>query len=467
MAIYSKLSNVRKLTNSSLGAIIDVSNLNFNDLSEAVLEFLKNVSYNENTNSIENLYTLDVNYINVKNEFNVKLNGVVTFKIDSQGRAEGNSFLVEIAEAKRYRHTDFNNWPTEGIPGEIIYTGVQNQQPQFGEDFIGYLDTRGWVSLTEVSYPIPALNLLTEIGSPIIIPSPSIGTGIVWIGPPFLETAYEPVNTSIYFTDDDGNTFDILTNFIWEKIGNDGKFKLPGKAIIGDTIDSGQFQFVDGNETAGFILTTDGSGNAYWAANSGGGGGGPLNYSYWEINSFVADVTQTITHNLQTINVVVDFIDTITNERVNAHVDNYTSNTLDITLSSSNPSVKIVIVSAGGALATTVPHMSPDDRFLPAETTVADEDIATLSTLSNTPINGCYVEVKVNGIEYEVGDGVKTKSCYFSGNGGTDARGFLSTHPNGQVQSGDELYWNGSISGFELIGGVVGADRISLNYIMI
>jgi len=85
MAIYSKLSNVRKLTNSSLGAIIDVSNLNFNDLSEAVLEFLKNVSYNENTNSIENLYTLDVNYINVKNEFNVKLNGVVTFKIDSQG----------------------------------------------------------------------------------------------------------------------------------------------------------------------------------------------------------------------------------------------------------------------------------------------------------------------------------------------------------------------------------------------
>ena len=464
MAIYSKLSNVKKLTNSSLGAIIDVSNINFTDLSSAVLEFLKNISYDETTNSINELYNINTSYLNVSSQFNVKLNDVITFKIDSQGRAEGNSFLVEVAEAKRYRHTDFNDWPLVGIPGEVIYTGVQNQRPQFGEDFIGYLDTRGWVSLTSLSSPVPGLNLLTEIGSPIIIPSPPNGTGIVWIGPPGLESDYIPINTSIYFTDDENHTFDILTNFVWEKIGIDAKFIPEGKAIIGDGIVPGQLQYVDGNETAGFILTTDGSGNAYWAANTGGGGSGPLNYSYWEINNFVANVTQTITHNLQTLNVVVDFIDTITNERVNAHVDNYTSNTLDITLSSSNPSVKIVIVSAGGILATTVPHMSPDDRFLPAETTAADEDIATLSTLSNTPINGCYVEVKVNGIEYEVGDGVKTKSCYFSGNGGTDARGFLSTHPNGQVQSGDELYWNGSIAGFELVNG---AYRISLNYIMI
>ena len=61
MTIYSKLSNVRKLTNSSLNSIIDVSNLNFNDIADATLEFLNNVSYNENTNSIDNLYQLDSN----------------------------------------------------------------------------------------------------------------------------------------------------------------------------------------------------------------------------------------------------------------------------------------------------------------------------------------------------------------------------------------------------------------------
>lgn len=464
MAIYSKLSNVKKLTNSSLGAIIDVSNINFSDLSSAVLEFLNNISYNETTNSIDNIYDINTKYLTVNNEFSVKLNDVITFKIDSQGRAEGNSFLVEIAEAKRYRHTDFNDWPLVGIPGEVIYTGIQNQRPEFGEDFIGYLDTRGWVSLTSLSDPVPGLSLLTEIGSPIVIPSPSNGTGLVWIGPPNLENTYVPVNTSIYFTDDEGHTFDILTNFVWEKIGIDAKFIPEGKAIIGDGITPGQFQYVDGNETAGYILTTDGSGNAYWAANTGGGAPGPLNYSYWEINSYVANVTQTITHNLQTINVVVNFIDTVTNERINAHVDNYTTNTVDVTLSSTNPSVKIVVVSAGGAIAATIPHMTVSDKFLTSETTVVDGDIATLSTISETPVNGCYVEVKINGVEYEVGDGVSTKACYFADPlTPTIPRGFLSTNPNGQVQVGDSLYWNGSVAGFELIAG----QRVSLNYIVL
>jgi hypothetical protein len=460
MSIYSNLEGIRKLSNSSLTSIVDVTNLNFTSLSDAVLGYLNNISYDEDTNSFTAV-SGSFTHVDIADTLSLKLDGIPTFTINAQGKAEGQELLVVVSESKRHRFTDFNDWPSIGVPGEVVYTGVQNQQPQFGEDFIGYLEGRGWVSLTALTTPIQGLNLLPEAGSPLVVPSVPNGQGLIWIGPLGNETTYEPENTTVYFTDDDGNTFDILQDFAWEIVGTNAVFKPTGKAII----DNGaQFQYVDGNETAGFILTSDGSGNAYWAANVGGGGGGPLNYSYWEINSFVADVTQTITHNLQTLNVVVDFIDTITNERVNAHVDNYTSNTLDITLNSTNPSVKIVIVSAGGILATTVPHMSPDDRFLPAETTIADEDIATLSTLSNTPINGCYVEVKVNGIEYEVGDGVKTKSCYFSGNGGTDARGFLSTHPNGQVQSGDELYWNGSIAGFELVNG---AYRISLNYIMI
>jgi len=464
MAIYSKLSNVKKLTNSSLGAIIDVSNINFTDLSSAVLEFLKNISYDETTNSINELYNINTSYLNVSSQFNVKLNDVITFKIDPQGRAEGNSFLVKVAEAKRYRHTDFNDWPLVGIPGEVIYTGVQNQRPQFGEDFIGYLDTRGWVSLTSLSDPVPGLNLLTEIGSPIIIPSPLDGTGIVWIGPPNLENNYAPVNTSIYFTDDDGNTFDILTNFVWEKIGIDAKFIPEGKVIIGDGIVVGQFQYVDGNETAGYVLYTDGAGNAYWAPNTGSGGGGPLNYSYWELASFTADVTKTITHNLATDNIVVNFIDTATNERVNAHVDNYTANTVDVTLTTTNATVKIVALAAGGAAGIpTIQKMSIYDKGWVALSTSADGDPSSLNTLTNTPVDVSYVEVKVNGVEYEVGDGVNTKSCFFADPATpTLPRGFSSAHVNGQVQSGDKLYWNGTAAGFELIAGW----RISLNYMI-
>lgn len=291
MAIYSKLSNIRRLTNSSLGSIIEVSNLNFNDLSLALLEFLNNVSYNETTNAIEGIDSINVKQINVDNNLSVSLNGVTTFNIDSQGRAEGNSFLVEVAEAKRYRHTDFNNWPNVGIPGEIIYTGIQNQRPEFGEDFIGYLDGKGWVSLTDNGGALYALTLLQNTGSPGIPPTPSTGSGIVWIGDPGLATTYTPTTQDLYFTDENGEIFRLTCC----------------------------------------------------------GGGGAGNASYVETTNFTANVTKTITHGLGTNGVVVDLIDTVTGDRIDGDIDNYTTNSIDLTFTQDLAGVRVVVVSAGGS----------------------------------------------------------------------------------------------------------------------
>ena len=52
MAIYASLQDIRKLSNSSLTSIIDITNLNFKSLSEANLEFLNN---NENDLFLYNL----------------------------------------------------------------------------------------------------------------------------------------------------------------------------------------------------------------------------------------------------------------------------------------------------------------------------------------------------------------------------------------------------------------------------
>ena len=76
-------------------------------------------------------------------------------------------------------------------------------------------------------------------------------------------------------------------------------------------------------------------------------------------------------------------------------------------------------------------------------------------SMAAAPALGCYVGVRVNGIYYEVGNGVKTSDCYFSGNGGTSARAF------GAVQNGDTLYWNGVIAGFDLSG----SDVVDFDYI--
>jgi hypothetical protein len=106
--------------------------------------------------------------------------------------------------------------------------------------------------------------------------------------------------------------------------------------------------------------------------------------------------------------------------------------------------------------------LSPDDKFLISLETIGDNQLATSSTITNTPVDGCYVEVKYNGVEYEVGNGVTSKVFYFSGDGGVNARGFFSGHANGQVQSGDELYFNGTVAGFNLASGA----RLSLLYMI-
>lgn len=458
MSIYRNLKGIRKLSTASLTSIVDVTNLNFKSLSEATLGFLNNINYDEGTNSFS-AFKGTFLHVDISNKLSLTLDGIPTFTINAQGKAEGQELLVKVSESKRHRFTDFNDWPDVGVPGEVIYTGVQNQRPEFGEDFIGYLAGRGWVSLTSFNNAIEGLGLLIEAGSPIIMPNVPNGEGLVWIGPPGLETTYDPVSTTIYFSDDEGNHFDILTNFVWEKQGNDAKFKLPGRAIIGSDTSPGTFQYIDGNQAPGYILTSDGAGNATWAP---GTGGGPLNFAYWENTSFIANVTKTITHDLGSLNVIVDFIDINTNERVGAHVDNYTANTIDVTLTETNSAVKVVVLSAGGVDYVTMQQISTDDKSWVALETFVDGDLMSNNTVSTTPINGCYVELKVNGVEYEVGNADKTKSCYFSGDGGVTARSFSSAHPNGQVQVGDKAYWNPSVAGFNINAGA----RISLLYLI-
>jgi hypothetical protein len=93
------------------------------------------------------------------------------------------------------------------------------------------------------------------------------------------------------------------------------------------------------------------------------------------------------------------------------------------------------------------------DKNQTPSVTSSDED-PTNVVLSSKPIGFGYVSVRVNGIAYTLGDGAKTSDCYFSDDGGTTAKVLTS------IEVGDELYWNGSIAGFELGGN----DRIDLVY---
>lgn len=85
MSIYSKLEGIRKLSNSSLTSIVDVTNLNFSSVSDAVLGFLKNVSYNEDTNSLT-AYKGSFTHVDISDTLSLKLDGIPTFTINAQGK---------------------------------------------------------------------------------------------------------------------------------------------------------------------------------------------------------------------------------------------------------------------------------------------------------------------------------------------------------------------------------------------
>ena len=86
--------------------------------------------------------------------------------------------------------------------------------------------------------------------------------------------------------------------------------------------------------------------------------------------------------------------------------------------------------------------------------TSADGD-STGIAITYTPFSDSVVTVKVNGIEVNLGDGVKTEACYFSNDGGATAKAMAD------IEAGDILHWNGSIGKYELDG----TDDIDISYL--
>ena len=93
------------------------------------------------------------------------------------------------------------------------------------------------------------------------------------------------------------------------------------------------------------------------------------------------------------------------------------------------------------------------DKNVNPEATSGDE-APTGITMSYSPYQDSYVTVEVNGISVEVGDGLKDKDAYFSGDNGVTATTIE------EIRLGDELFWNGNIAGFDLETG----DEINLIY---
>jgi hypothetical protein len=106
---------------------------------------------------------------------------------------------------------------------------------------------------------------------------------------------------------------------------------------------------------------------------------------------------------------------------------------------------QLVVVGNTSGTNTGDQSFRADMRSLTASVTTADHDQAMVATVSASNTHGGEVAVFVDGQKQFVAvDGAtRNGDCYFSADGAA-ARAFAA------IVSGDKLYWNGSIAGFQL-----------------
>jgi hypothetical protein len=102
------------------------------------------------------------------------------------------------------------------------------------------------------------------------------------------------------------------------------------------------------------------------------------------------------------------------------------------------------------------PKLTTRNKNMVAMVTAIDCDKATDTVVAVTPALGSYVQVDVNDVGVDVGDGVKTAKCFFSGDGGATARAIVD------IVAGDTMHWVGSVAGWQLAA----VDRINEHYLV-
>jgi hypothetical protein len=155
------------------------------------------------------------------------------------------------------------------------------------------------------------------------------------------------------------------------------------------------------------------------------------------INSYSGQVFLGATGNSIAISATTDgdIITTSHDGKGIQYADNYTASFVTNSLVTKQYVDGLVSANSGATMVNA-------NKDMVALLTTVDNQLATNTAIANTPAG--YVQVFVNGVKVSLGDGVKTKDCYFSADGGTTAKAISAIVIN------DLLYWNGSVTGYQL-----------------
>lgn len=98
------------------------------------------------------------------------------------------------------------------------------------------------------------------------------------------------------------------------------------------------------------------------------------------------------------------------------------------------------------------PQLATGNLDMAGSVTAVDGDQATATAVAADNFNSGTMWLYVNGARYDIGNGVKTKAAYISGDGGATARAFSA------IVATDTIRWNQSIAGFN----IAATDKLDL-----
>ena len=145
MGVYSNLTNITDLSDSSLSSSISTSNQNFDNLQAAIQAFLTAISFDEANNNIS-VNQIEAASITASSTIKVVQNGTIKMQVDADGVLTTQSALANLFQTPLLRLQDnTGKLGAAGIVGDVIYA---NDTAPAGEGFYGYTEDNGWVKLS-------------------------------------------------------------------------------------------------------------------------------------------------------------------------------------------------------------------------------------------------------------------------------------------------------------------------------
>lgn len=146
MAIYNDIEGVNTISSTSTQGIISTANKNFKLLVNALRDFLNEIGYSEDEISMS-LKKFISKEIELNGTMNVNNDKGTAISLDANGKinAKGSIKSEMFVQTPMLYLDHQRELPSTNTGGQIVY--ARNSEGKF--DFFGYVNDRGWLSLTE------------------------------------------------------------------------------------------------------------------------------------------------------------------------------------------------------------------------------------------------------------------------------------------------------------------------------